>query len=166
MKRVIDLLKNAASRLWSVPFRLCLGVAMLLHCIGEEYPFSNFPMYSNFQRDARVVWVADQNGDPVPTNDYFGRRASTIKKIFDTRMSEMKREAKRGGRPIPPDEEAAREAAALVLAELWKGRRENRLERAGITELRFLEQNIRFEGDQFVETEIQLAVRPMPTDGN
>lgn len=162
MQRLSFFLKTAASRLWRMPFRLCLLVTLLLHSVGEEYPFSNFPMYSNFQREARVVWVSDENGDPVPTNDYFGRRTSTIKKIFDTRISEGRREAKRADAPVPTNDEVAPAAAARVLEDLWKGRRGDKLEKSGVAELRFMERVIRFEGDRFVESEVQLASMPVP----
>jgi len=159
MKRLQPIFKKAALMLRAAPFRLCFGVVLLLHVIGEEYPFSNFPMYSNFQRDARVIWIGDQNGKPVATSPYFALRVSTLKKIFDTRVTE----AKRQGLPLS-DDSAAHAAAALVLEELWEGRRPGRLEKAGVSELRFMEQNFWFEDEKLQETERELARLALPSD--
>lgn len=165
MKQLIAGGRTVPGLLWRIPFRLCLLVTLLLHVIGEEYPFSDFPMYSNFQNDARVAWIADQDGKPVASSEFFGLRVSTIKKILDRRMRDLAREGRERDGQAPPEDELARQAAALVLEELWQERRSNRLEAAGITEIRLMEQEIRFADNLLHETERLLAVRELPAAG-
>jgi hypothetical protein len=162
MARALQGLRAAPAFLWRIPFRLCLLVTLLLHVIGEEYPFSNFPMYSNFHNDTRVIWIGDQNGQPLATHYFFGRRVSSIKKILDTRILELKRQADSRGEPVLSDDELAPAAATTVLEELWNRRREGRLEDAGITELRFMEQDIWFADNRLHETEQHLASKALP----
>ena len=59
--------------------------------IGEQYPFSNFPMYSSFGRDTYYVYLADPAGEPLPTVKTVGVTTAILKKIYDT---ELRRELK------------------------------------------------------------------------
>lgn len=59
-------------------------IAVTVSCLiaGENYPFSNFPMYATFGDATYMVYVTDGNGDPVPVFDTFGMRTSVLKKIY------------------------------------------------------------------------------------
>lgn len=148
-----------------MPFRFCLLVVLALHLIGEEYPFSPFPMYSNFQHDARVVWIADQDGKPLASSDYFGLRVSTIKKVLDRRARELAAGYRQRGEPVPSADDLARAAGALVLEELWTERRPGRLEQAGVSGLRLMEETIWFADDRLHETGRLLAQRALDPAG-
>ena len=63
----------------------CLG-------IGEQFPFSNFPMYSSFGRDTYYVYLADGTGQPLPTIAAAGITTPILKKMYD---AELQRELKR-----------------------------------------------------------------------
>lgn len=63
---------------------------------GEWYPFSNFPMYSSFEKQAYYVYITDKDNQPVPTFPIFGTWPSHIKKIYD---AEIKTIAKRLRKP-------------------------------------------------------------------
>lgn len=162
MNRGMRGLRVPLIKLGRIPFRFCLLVVLALHLIGEEYPFSPFPMYSNFHNDARVVWIADQDGHPLATSDHFGLRASTIKKVLDQRARELAGDHLKRSQPVPSEDELERQAAVLVLEELWTDRRPERLERAGVTSLQLMEQTIWFADDRLQETEQVLAVRALP----
>lgn len=161
-RRMRSSLKKIPGLLWRIPFRLCLLVTLALHLIEEEYPFSNFPMYSNFHNDAIVVWIGDQDGDPIATSHYFGLRCAAIKKILKARAKAIDGRMRAEGLEVPSKEALMKPAAAELLEELWKGRRDDRLETDQITELRFMEQTIVFENNQLNESERELARMPLP----
>ena len=48
------------------PFPAMLLLVLALYLIREEFPFSNFPMYSNISEEADVTFVTDQNNQPLP----------------------------------------------------------------------------------------------------
>lgn len=68
---------------------LLLTAACLV--IGEQYPFSDFPMYSSFGRSTYYVYLADQADAPVHARELVGMITPTLKKVYD---GEMRREAK------------------------------------------------------------------------
>ncbi len=65
-------------RRWPV---LWLTTALCL-IIGENYPFSNYPMYATFSDSTYMVYVTDGDGEPVPVFDTFGMRTSVLKKVY------------------------------------------------------------------------------------
>lgn len=68
---------------------------------GEWYPFSNFPMYSDFEEQAYYVYVTDRNDKPVPLGETFGMAPSDVKKAYDQKLKKevdrLKSEAKAQG---------------------------------------------------------------------
>ncbi len=50
---------------------------------GEWYPFSDFPMYSDFEEQAYYVYVTDRDDKPVPIAATFGIAPSDVKKAYD-----------------------------------------------------------------------------------
>ena len=60
---------------------LLLTTACLV--IGEQYPFSNFPMYSSFTDRTYYVYLADGADQPVPSVPLVGMSTPTLKKVYD-----------------------------------------------------------------------------------
>lgn len=56
---------------------------------GEWYPFSNFPMYSNFEPQAYYVYITDRNDNPVGIQPTFGTWPTAVKKAYDLRLKEV-----------------------------------------------------------------------------
>ncbi len=54
--------------------------------IGEQYPFSNFPMYSSFGSSTYYLYLADGMGAPVASLETIGMSTPTLKKVFSTEM--------------------------------------------------------------------------------
>jgi hypothetical protein len=92
---------------WFRRFR-CLTVMVLLGLIlRENYPFSNFPMYSTFSRRTYFIYLSNAAGEPRRTRD-LGLLSSELKKIFDRyRRKELGRFAKAGNERVPLAEAAA-----------------------------------------------------------
>ncbi len=68
---------------------------------GEWYPFSNFPMYSDFEETAYYVYVTDREDKPVALAETFGVAPSDVKKAYDQKLKKeverLKSEAKARG---------------------------------------------------------------------
>lgn len=58
-------------------------VALLLCAIGDKFPFSPFPMYSNPDTSADVLFVTDDRDRVVHTKDAFNLPASGAKKDYE-----------------------------------------------------------------------------------
>lgn len=95
----IEILKQSGRYLTRIPFRLhwitVLFLAVILPWLtrnqakpGEWFPFSNFPMYSNFEKTAYYVFVTDLNDEPLPMTPIFGNWPSGVKKIYDAKLKE------------------------------------------------------------------------------
>lgn len=80
-------------RVRNAPLALLAAMVAVLYLIGDEYPFSNYPMYSNFDEEALVFFIADENGNPLQMRDLFDKSASDAKKIYKSHLERLCREA-------------------------------------------------------------------------
>jgi hypothetical protein len=88
-----------------------LTVTLLCLILRENYPFSNFPMYSSFSKKSFVIYLADAAGDPLPTTR-FGRATGYLQKIFGSKRARQLMQLKTGEvHPVDVDKTAA---AALL----------------------------------------------------
>lgn len=71
---------------------------------GEWYPFSNFPMYSNFEKQAYYVYITDKNDQPLPTYPVFGTWPSHIKKIYDGEIKAIAKELGKASKKLTQEE--------------------------------------------------------------
>jgi hypothetical protein len=62
------------------------GLVAALLLIGEQFPFSYFPMYSSFDPRADYYYVATGAGQPVACVPAFGTSTANVKKMFRTRL--------------------------------------------------------------------------------
>lgn len=76
------------------PGKVLIGVTLLCLIVQDQFPFSNFPMYSSFTPKTYYVYLADASGQPLSTLSSGGMHTSTLKKIYE---SESHTERKRLG---------------------------------------------------------------------
>lgn len=84
-------------------------VIMTVLCLGlrENYPFSNFPMYSSFSHHTYFLYLTDARGDTIKTRQ-LGLSSSALKKIFDrARRRELEHFEGSGKARVPLAEQAA-----------------------------------------------------------
>jgi hypothetical protein len=105
--RVLSLLQVAA-------------VAGGLALIGEQYPFSDFPMYSHLDDHSDVLFVTDLQDRVLPMEELFATSSSTQKKVFITELKALCNPEKRDTRDARPDEKML--AGRRVLARLMERR--------------------------------------------
>lgn len=102
---------------------LILTAACLL--IREQYPFSDFPMYSRFGRSTYYVYLAQGDGRPLPSYHTIGVSTATLKKVFDSELGQQaKRLGTRRGRLSLDDRRAV---AERVLTEFRRAEADGRI---------------------------------------
>ena len=101
---------------WSrVPFRHMIPIVVALYLIKEQFPFSNFPMYSNFDTEADVIYVTDQNDKVLPMEKVFRSGSSTAKKAYKKELGKLTNKDKRDTKQATAPERAS--AGKIVLAD-------------------------------------------------
>lgn len=143
--------------LWQVlPLRLTLVLVVVLWVAKENYPFSHFPMYSNFTDQDYVVFVADQNGKPLPLEHVsLGTRTARLKKQYNGHIKAICKANRNpdGSTPRKRDltVEQRRPAGEKSLTWLWKtiqSKSTDRLE--GVNELQIYQIPIYVEDGHIV----------------
>lgn len=107
--------------LWlRLPFPAMMVLVLALYLIREQFPFSNFPMYSNISNEADVVFVTDQNDQPLPMKALFKTGSASTKKTYKKELAELTNPAGRDSDHANAEERAAagREALALLTSRL------------------------------------------------
>ena len=101
------------------PARWPVFFALTILCLvaRENYPFSNYPMYSSFKRKSYYIYLADEIGKPLATSR-FGLTTPGLKKIFESqRRAAFTREDETGG----PDSALADRSAGVALLRYLEG---------------------------------------------
>jgi hypothetical protein len=64
---------------------LAPGIAIAALCLGlkENFPFTHYPMYSDFSDETYYVWLAGASGDPIASQTLTGLRLGRIKKVYN-----------------------------------------------------------------------------------
>ena len=47
------------------PISVAIGVTIVCLVVKENFPFTHYPMYSNFEDQTYYVWLADGEGEPI-----------------------------------------------------------------------------------------------------
>jgi hypothetical protein len=142
-------LRLTAAVEWLKGTRFKCLIVMTLLCLGlrENYPFSNFPMYSSFASHTYLIYLADTQGNAISTLR-FDLRTSTVKKIFDRwRRAELKKKPASDKTRATLAEQAAAEA---VLRYLDRHASLHPRFRSLLNGLRVQYVNIRLEADDLV----------------
>ena len=71
--------------------------------VGEQYPFSDFPMYGNFNPKTFYLLIENEKAEIIPLSKTCGMNYQSIKKIYKTkykiedRLKEVKNPSKKAG---------------------------------------------------------------------
>ncbi len=105
--------------LWlRLPFRHMTLLVIALYVIKEQFPFSNFPMYSNFEPAADVIFVTDDKDQVQPMQKLFGTKSAQTKKTYNGELAHITNPLKRDTSTATAEERAR--AGKIVLAGLVK----------------------------------------------
>lgn len=134
-------------RLWGyLPFRHMTVLVIALYLIGDQFPFSNFPMYSNFDNEADVFFVTDQKDQPLPMEGVFKTGSSSAKKRFKKELGKICNPKGRDTKQSTLEERHA--AGEIILGTLVDDLRKAAVP-PGTTELRFYRRTFRMVDDHF-----------------
>ena len=64
-------------------------LVIVLLIVGEQFPFSYFPMYSSFDPEADYYYVADSSDQPYACVEIFGTSTANVKKMYRARLREL-----------------------------------------------------------------------------
>lgn len=138
-----------------------LLVVLFLFFVKEQYPFSNFPMYSNLDAEADILYVTDQAGQALPMDAVFRTGSGTAKKMYKKELTAI---TKTTGRKLedatPGDRSAAGRAVMVTLMERIRPKQMP----SGVTHLVFYRKTFRLEDGGLAHLEPErLAEFPMPS---
>ena len=143
-----------------MPFREMTLLVILLYVVKEQFPFSNFPMYSNFDNEADVVFIGDQKGDPLPMDEVFRSGSSTAKKAYKKELGKILNPQKRDSKQSTLAER--QQAGAIVLGDWHENMKRERLP-AGTTAIRLYRRTFELKDDGKLadDTPELLAEKPL-----
>lgn len=128
---------------------------------GEFYPFSNFPMYASFTPDTYLVFITDQNDQPIPIKISLGTAASDVKKTYDRKLNDLKSRAPKGLRradlPLPLKNEAAHATLQAIASKI-----DLPSQLPGVTALRLYQTDIRYQDAQLQQSTQQVGELKLP----
>jgi hypothetical protein len=147
-------------------FPMLVLVAVCL-IVEENYPFSDFPMYSNLSPGSHYFHLTDETDQPLPIKDLFGVSASEFKKIYHSKLTPIaeKLSEKTGKRvkasDLGPEEQAA---AGEQLLEQLMPRTEGRKwwKENQPSELRLIRTDIHRDDKALTETPRRITIRKLP----
>ena len=104
---------------WPWLLAACLAIAIALIGIGDQFPFSPFPMYSNIDSSADVLYVTNRKDEPLAISSLFDVGSAQAKKRFEKELLAVAE--------TRDYEKATKEqvnlAARSFLQQLWKDRK-------------------------------------------
>ena len=136
-----------------IPFReVWLSVALLL-IVGENYPFSNFPMYSSLEDESAYFVVMDARGEMLPYVTSFRSRSTYVPKALKAERRKLESE---GMNPEAALTQAGKNVL-LYLVERAEPQKREGLLRNG---LKLIEVRISVDGSGLREDETLVAEIP------
>lgn len=100
---------------------LFLIMLVLMLAIGDQFPFSHFPMYSVLPESTICIRVTDGDGRLIPVQPAFSVQSSILKKHMVRELQELKTKGKiKLIRSVPLD--ASKECGQRVLDWMLKNR--------------------------------------------
>ena len=144
-----------------LPFRAMLLVVLFLFIVKERYPFSNFPMYSNVDEEADILYVTDQADAALPMDAVFRTGSGTAKKMYKKELSTISKAAGRKLETATPEDRAA--AGRAVMATIVERIRPKAMP-ASVSQLRLYRKTFRLKDGRLAHLEPERLVElPVPT---
>ncbi|MEM0897876.1 MAG: hypothetical protein AAGJ79_13445 [Verrucomicrobiota bacterium] len=141
-----------------IPLKFLLVLTVIGLAVEEQYPFSHYPMYSNFDGIDYFVFITDQNGEPLPCK-VMHTSAAKLKKRFNGKIKKAARAADVREREL---DRATLATLGRETLESYMGQtdRDGRME--AVTEIRLIRVDLLAEDKEITKTEWQVASLPFP----
>lgn len=144
-----------------LPLSAGIIIAALCLLLKENFPFTHYPMYSNFEDQTYYVWVADRDGNPFPLQKLTSLRTGRLKKVYNNQLLDIREGAKtEEGKPRKRDltNEQRQPAGETTLRWLIESSPPEALtEFARLSPIRLYQSNIRIDGNRVIEDEPELV---------
>ncbi|MFT4546610.1 MAG: hypothetical protein ACI8XO_000648 [Verrucomicrobiales bacterium] len=141
-------------KIWhAIPLKLVLLLVALSLVLknpdgrAEYYPFSNYPMYSQFDERDYFVYLADQDGKALPSKETFRITTPKVKKRFKKVLGKVAKELGKKKREV---DGADLEAVAVTTLKSLMNAVPDHPRVATLTELQLIYVDLRREGDEIV----------------
>lgn len=165
-------MKSFAARILRQLLPLSAGIAIAALCLllKENFPFTHYPMYSDFSDQTYYVWVADRDGHALPIQKLTALRTGRIKKVYNKHLLQIREDAAtEDGKPRKRDltPEQRLPAGEETLRWLYESSPpELHAEFVRLSPIRLYQTNIRIDGDKVIEDPPMLvgtfAIPPQP----
>ena len=133
-------------------------IAVLLQWIGEEFPFSNFPMYSNLSPKSDYLYLTNAKDQPMGCQSIFNLKTDVLKKMYNARLKELK------GKSLDAAD-GRRQAGRKTLADLSSRQSEKVLQIVGVGGLRLYRVELTRTGGKIdSSTELLVEIPPVKRD--
>lgn len=116
----------------------CIVIAFALVGIGDQYPLSPFPMYSNVEPSVDILYVTDQNDKPLAISSLFDVGSAQGKKRFEKELYAISKT--RDYENAKPKD--VNKAAENFLTKLWAGRNNSQVKKTDALGLKQLKARI------------------------
>lgn len=146
----------AASRAWwRHPLVPCGAVALALVAVGDEYPLTPFPMYSNIDHSADMLMVKNEKDEILPMSRLFNIGSAQGKKRLETELQKVA--GTKDYEKTSPEQRA--KAGSVFLTKLWEGRDKGDVDRLAHTpqRLRAVIRTVSMEGTKFKDEQFLMA---------
>ncbi len=152
-------MKTKALHLWrAIPCKLVLFLTAASLALGEFYPFSDYPMYSQFKGVEYYLYVTDGSDRPLACEN-FRTSAPKLKKRFKGKLK------KRAAAEDSDEEDVSAEGLAVIgreTLESYLGTAAHDGPMAGVRELKLVLVDIGYEDEAIAKTERVIARLPFP----
>ena len=159
MKKWIPYLRRTPAPALLIATVLCLA-------LQENYPFSDFPMYSSFSSYSYYIYITDSQDNPIPIAEICSIRTSKLKKKYGDYLKDHRKKLEKEGVEIKGYQYMTLEQRRLpgeqTLAWLYEACREGaREELYSHRPLRFHQVQLKMQPDKTIrETHLMVAELP------
>jgi hypothetical protein len=134
---------NLLIRIWrAAPFGPMLLLVLFLFVVKERYPFSNFPMYSNLDHEADIIYITGQADQALPMEKVFRTGSGTTKKMYKKELNALTKTT--GRKLVHATAEDRAEAGRAVMATMLHRIRYKHMP-PGVSQLRLYRKTFRLE---------------------
>jgi hypothetical protein len=148
-------ISTMARLLRRLPFKPMFAITVACLVIGEQYPFSDFPMYSSFGKSTYYLYVADENDQPLGSMPTLGMSTPTLKKVFSTEMRKEREALGSRSKKLTPEQK--RVVGERLLARLRASRAAQSPDSPPPSAVRLYEVNISLENGRFQKERVLIA---------
>ena len=149
---------SLAARVLLHPVALCILLAIALVGIGDQYPFSPFPMYSRIDGKAEVLYVTDEKDQPLPLSKMFAHGSAQLKKRYESNLQDVA-QTKDWWKA---SEAQRQEASARFLDREMEKLDEAKRRKYPANELKVWMISVTMEGSDFRKEHVFMGSKPLP----